>query len=609
MSNLSNVGKYEVQGLVGEGAMGVVYRALDPMLNRVVAVKVMNEALALDESFRTRFLREARAAGSMQHPNVITVYDCGETDGHLYIAMEYVAGTDLEQLIASKVPITVTDKIDIVIGVLNGLAYAHKRGIVHRDMKPANIRVNEDGRALIMDFGIAYTSSSNVTRTGLILGTPNYMAPEQVTGGAITAQTDIFSVGVVLYELLTNVRPFEGGTLHSVLFKIVSESPVAPDKIVDGLRADLAAIVMKALAKEPEQRFATALDMANALSTVSTAITSGGAPGGSRTLSLRKSIESAIHKEQEEKGERDRRRVWQRAGAAVAAAVIIVVVAATVLIQRGGATARPRAAPVDESVRQAAAISAPRDSHVAAPAVIAAASAPVAPTPRTVPRTDATPTGADMSLPQSLQASARQSRRRAVDAGAGGPQLALGDQHFVAGDQAIRKKHRDDAMREFSQASSAFGDAESAARTRMSSAAAPATTFREQKAPAVAAIAPLQVPSAPSVPAINPSAEIAGVVSQYAKAIESRDIAEMKRLYPGMSPAQASSFEDFFRSVSNLRVAFSVSNTQVDGPSADTRLSGSYDFVASNGRAEHQPLALQAVLRKDGGAWRFVSIK
>ena len=134
MTNLSKVGKYEVQDLIGEGAMGVVYHALDPMLNRSVAVKVMNDALALDENFRTRFLRAARAVGSLQHPNVITVYDCGETDGHLYIAMEYVAGTDLETLIASKVPISLADKIEIIIDVLNGLAYAHKRGIVHRDM-------------------------------------------------------------------------------------------------------------------------------------------------------------------------------------------------------------------------------------------------------------------------------------------------------------------------------------------------------------------------------------------------------------------------------------------------------------------------------------------
>src|SRR5438477_1809445 len=169
--SFTDVGKYRIVSQIGEGAMGVVYRALDPVLNRPVAIKVMSDAVARDDDLRGRFLREAQAAGSLQHPNVITIYDFGEIDGHLYIAMEFVEGQDLEDLLEKHVKLTVPQIIDVLIDVLTGLAYAHKRGIVHRDIKPANIRIDEEGRARIMDFGIAHITSSKMTKTGVMVGT------------------------------------------------------------------------------------------------------------------------------------------------------------------------------------------------------------------------------------------------------------------------------------------------------------------------------------------------------------------------------------------------------------------------------------------------------
>ena len=174
----TTIGKYVVQGLVGEGAMGVVYRAHDPVLNRVVAVKVMGNGVASEQELRQRFLREAQAAGSLQHPNVVTIYDFGEVDGHLFIAMEFLEGTDLEHLLGDGAAgMTLSAKLGIAIDVLSGLSYAHRRGIVHRDIKPANIRVDPDDRAKIMDFGVAHLTSSKITQTGMVMGTPNYMAP------------------------------------------------------------------------------------------------------------------------------------------------------------------------------------------------------------------------------------------------------------------------------------------------------------------------------------------------------------------------------------------------------------------------------------------------
>ncbi|HKH91933.1 MAG TPA: serine/threonine-protein kinase, partial [Gemmatimonadaceae bacterium] len=197
---IPDIGKYRILELVGEGAMGVVYKAVDTVLDRTVAIKVMNDAIARQDELRQRFLREAQAAASLQHPNVVSIYDMGEVDGHLYIAMEFVQGADLEALYQSAAPMSLQEKLDIVIDVLTGLTFAHKRGIVHRDIKPANIRIAEDGRAKLMDFGVAHLASSNLTNTGASLGTPVYMSPEQITGGKATPATDVFAVGAVLYE-------------------------------------------------------------------------------------------------------------------------------------------------------------------------------------------------------------------------------------------------------------------------------------------------------------------------------------------------------------------------------------------------------------------------
>src|SRR5881394_1634362 len=222
---IPDIGKYRIIELVGEGAMGVVYKAVDSVLDRTVAIKVMNESIARQEDLRKRFLHEAQAAASLQHPNVVCIYDLGEVDGHLFIAMEFVQGVDLEKLIELGEPLSLQARLDIVIDVLTGLTFAHKRGIVHRDIKPANIRVAEDGRAKIMDFGVAHLASSSMTRTGSFLGTPGYMAPEQITEGSTTPATDIFAVGGVLYQLLTQMKPFDAPTLQNLFFKIITEKP------------------------------------------------------------------------------------------------------------------------------------------------------------------------------------------------------------------------------------------------------------------------------------------------------------------------------------------------------------------------------------------------
>ena len=259
------VSKFELHDLIGEGAMGVVWKAYDTVIRRYVALKLLGSRVGKTGDARQRFLREARAAGVLQHPNLVTLYDLGEAEDQLYIAMELVEGHDLSTIIATNDPLALERKLDIVIELLEGLAYAHERGVIHRDIKPSNVRVATDGRVKIMDFGIARLQSADVTGSGAIVGTPNYMAPEQVTNGPITPATDLFSVGCLLYELLSYKKPFEGETVHGVLYQVLTTDPKALRTMAPSIPAALERVVGKALNKVPEDRYQAARQMQQAL--------------------------------------------------------------------------------------------------------------------------------------------------------------------------------------------------------------------------------------------------------------------------------------------------------------------------------------------------------
>src|SRR3989454_6248782 len=265
--------------------MGVVWKAYDTILRRYVAVKLLGSTFVKTPEMRERFLREARAAGALQHPNIVTVYDLGEAEGQLFIAMELVEGTDLSDLIAARDPLALERKLDIVIEVLQGLSYAHDRGVIHRDIKPSNVRVASDGRVKIMDFGIARLQSADATGSGSIIGTPTYMAPEQITNGAITPATDVFAVGCLLYELLTYEKPFEGESVHGVLYQVLTTDPKPLRTMAPSIPAALERVVGKALNKVPEERYETARQMQSALFSIRAWLS--GATDTTERLSLR----------------------------------------------------------------------------------------------------------------------------------------------------------------------------------------------------------------------------------------------------------------------------------------------------------------------------------
>jgi len=261
---LSQVGKYAIIGKIGAGAMGEVFRAHDPVLGRDVAIKVVLGRLSEDERARERFLREARAAAQLNHPNIITVYDFGEERGMAYMAMELLEGKDLRELLAQRKLATLEDKLAMMEQILDGLAFAHAKGVMHRDLKPGNVHVLPNGQIKIMDFGLA-RRAQDAGASGVVMGTPYYMAPEQALGERATARSDIFSLGAMFYEMLAGRRPFTGATIPAVLFAVVHRDPEPLGKLVPELATGIVAMVMRALAKDPLARHADASEMARAL--------------------------------------------------------------------------------------------------------------------------------------------------------------------------------------------------------------------------------------------------------------------------------------------------------------------------------------------------------
>jgi len=264
MSEPQVLGRYTIQGELGRGAMGVVYRASDPMLNRTVAIKTINVTADPEEraEYEKRFYQEAKAAGGLSHPNIVTIFDIGQAGDVVYMAMEFVPGAELKSLLASRL-VEPLAALDIGAQVAEGLAYAHERGIVHRDVKPANIMVVRGGPAKIMDFGIARMRQSDVkTQTGMLLGSPKYMAPEQLLGGTVDHRCDIFALGVVIYEMAVGAAPFSGDDITQIMFQIVNAAPPAPSAVAPRLPAALDLVLARALAKNPESRYQDARELA-----------------------------------------------------------------------------------------------------------------------------------------------------------------------------------------------------------------------------------------------------------------------------------------------------------------------------------------------------------
>ncbi|HTA36228.1 MAG TPA: protein kinase, partial [Solirubrobacteraceae bacterium] len=278
-------GRYKVISRVGSGGMADVYLAEDQLLGRQVAVKLLHHHFAEDQEFVERFKREASSAAGLSHQNIVGIFDRGEWQGTYYIAMEYVAGRSLKTLVREQGPLDPVQAIDIVIQILRAARFAHRRGVIHRDLKPHNVIIDEEGRARVTDFGIARAGASDMTLTGSIMGTAQYLSPEQAQGHVVSGSSDLYSIGVILYELLTGTVPFDGETAVAIAFKQVSAQPHPPSEVNPSVPPALDAIVLRALAKDPAQRYADADEFIAALQRERQALPASAATAGTAVLS------------------------------------------------------------------------------------------------------------------------------------------------------------------------------------------------------------------------------------------------------------------------------------------------------------------------------------
>jgi eukaryotic-like serine/threonine-protein kinase len=280
-------GRYRMLQRVGSGGMADVVCAEDLQLGRKVAIKLLHRRFAEDAEFVERFRREASSAAGLQHPNVVAVYDRGEWDGTYYIAMEYLEGRSLKKLVTDEAPLAPARAIDLTTQILRAARFAHKRGIIHRDLKPHNVIVDAEGRAKVTDFGIAKAGASDMTQTGSIMGTAQYLSPEQAQGHAVSAPSDLYSVGIILYEMLTGRVPFEGESAVTIALKQVGEMPVPPSAYNPSIPPALEAVVLRALEKDPARRFADADEFIAALEGAAAGVAPPAPPPGETTQVLR----------------------------------------------------------------------------------------------------------------------------------------------------------------------------------------------------------------------------------------------------------------------------------------------------------------------------------
>ena len=267
MPEIDHIGKYEIRREIGRGAMGVVYEAYDPMIKRVVALKTIRRDQLTDEDSAqmiNRFRREAQAAGRLNHPNIVSIYDFGEEGGIWYIAMEFVQGRELKACFEANERFRIPDIVRIMKQILGALDYSHQQGVIHRDVKPANIFLLTDGSVKVGDFGIAHIEASNLTQVGTVLGTPSYMSPEQILGLPVDGRSDLFSAGVILYQFLTGERPFSGSST-TTMQKVLKEDPLPPSSLNVQVLPVMDAVVRKALAKHADERYQTAQEFIDAI--------------------------------------------------------------------------------------------------------------------------------------------------------------------------------------------------------------------------------------------------------------------------------------------------------------------------------------------------------
>ena len=602
------VGKFELHELIGEGAMGAVWKAYDSVIRRYVALKIMSSAVGRTQDARARFLREARAAGALQHPNIVTIYDLGEADGQLYIALELVDGRDLSSLIARHEPLALERKLDIAIEVLQGLSYAHGRGVIHRDIKPSNVRIASDGSVKIMDFGIARLQSSDITGSGAIVGTPTYMAPEQITNGPITQTTDLFAVGCLLYELLSYRKPFDGETVHGVLYQVLTTDPKPLRTMAPSIPAALERVVAKAMNKVPEDRYETARQLQAALTSIRAALSGASEPTTRMALHWTPIPAAALRLVTHAPLK------WRALVLSALALVAAVLFWTSPPSSPGTAPAPPdgglTSATVDQLIAYPlpaglnSALTAQRDSALAA-------------------RERAHRAGAmKNNVPSLLLAeTVLQNAERALRAG-DQPHAATG--YLSAVEQYPKAQREADALRrEAQQAVARATPVVHALATRPEAGRAATSLARAESLfsamdytlAKLAALDAEQVgvaagvaPPSPQPP--DPRAAIAVLLQDLERAVSSERVGNLRVLMPRMAERDVAGWEQFFQRYTRLTARYAVEEVSVAGTEAHATVRTLYTYVPAGGGAQRESRLRQAIrVTKTPEGWRVADIR
>ena len=625
----ATLGEYEVLAELGRGGMATVYLAHDLALDRKVAIKVLAPALLLmGEGMVERFKREARTAAALSHPHIIPIYAVKESEHVLYFVMKYVQGRALDTVIrdVGTLPIPMVQTILAQVG--DALGYAHRHGVIHRDIKSANIMLDEDGRAVVTDFGIAkVVQAEGLTMTGVTVGTPTYMSPEQCATRDVTGASDQYSLGVVAYEMLTGRLPFLGESTMAVMYAHFNERPRPVAELRPDCPPNLSAGVMRMLEKDPARRWPSMDDIVAVCGRPSLRhddpvrgemITLAKAGAGSALMAELKTPTSPLVLSKPQTHEarvalpqaRPGSRLWWGVGGlggvAIAAALwwlapwrawLTPSVSApppsrdTVRVSQ----APPPAVPTDTTSGRGAPVPAP--THVARPPSRARVPAR-SPAAGAESAAHAPGTVREDSVVQSLRARALSAMNRAVDAGATPAELARGDTVFKGAESLSAHRRLPEAMVQLATAASFWAEAERQSRAR---AARDTQARRAAEPPAAPAATPAPV---------DPRPDIQKVIDDYARALESRDVGQVRRAYPGLTSPQQQSWQDFFQSVRNLKAGLTVTAVRLSGLTAETVVSGVYEYDnATTGRAERRPVTFRAILVVDSSGWRLTTIR
>ena len=591
---------YRIERELGGGGMSRVFVALETAFQRRVVVKVLLPELAAGVSVE-RFRREILLAAQLQHPHIVPLLSAGESQGLPYFTMPFVEGESLRARLLRERELPVAEAARVLRDVASALAYAHARGVVHRDIKPDNVLLSH-GTAVVTDFGVAkaLTASTGysgaptgpgLTSMGVTLGTPHYMAPEQGAGDpAMDHRVDLYAFGATAYEILTGEPPFTGNSPQAILGAHIVALPRPINSVRPGLPPLLGHIVMQCLEKRPADRPQSADEIIRGLDSLAT-------PTGG-TVPIR--VSNGPHAKRPGQG-----RAWLRRIMVPLALVGVVIALAVVAWPRRDAPRRAQPAPAakPESV---AAITAPAATPPAPAATLdtSRAETTVAPVRRPPPPAARTPSAEDAALLGRLRSTAEDARVRAVAAGVAESVLARGDSSLARAELLARRRRTAEAAVELSAASALWSDAATQPRVSAPPVSPPETAQRPVAPPPP----PAPVPAPAPQPA--PAEQIHRLFDEYGSAIESRSVDAIRRVYPGLSPAQSQEWEDFFRGVHDVDVDLKVTTLQVSGDSAAAQLVGVYLFEDPGTRRERREnVAFQAQLRREGGRWRIASLR